>query len=58
MMEEDSTVMNVNISDAEDTEAKMKTFMMYKIGKSVCAFAALNIHAKTPLSVFKYENSG
>ena len=57
MMEEDSTVLNVNISDAEDTEAKMKTFMMYKIGKSVCAFAALTIHAETLLSALKYENS-
>ena len=58
MMEEDGTVMNVNISDAEDTEAEMKTFVMYKIGKSVRVSVALNIHAKTLLIAFKYEDSG
>ena len=54
-MEEDSTTtaMNVNLTDAEDSEAKMKTFMMYKIGKSVRASVALSMWARillVPLS--------
>ena len=51
MMEEDSTVLNDNSNDAEDTEVQMKTFMMYKIGKSVRASVALSIYVRFQLIV-------
>ena len=58
MMEEDITVMNVNLTDTEDTEAKMKTFMMYKIGKSVRVSVALGMRIRAILVKKNKENPG